>query len=100
MQALMTDPWKAGPPRGGGRCLVVYNSVYKYVREATAAPYPRCLHRIFPMTMSQRSCGRWPEMQRKADRSNFGEPLDRVLVVPADSGFPCGRRLPGDVVRV
>ena len=34
-----------------------------------------------------------------SDRSNFGEPLDRVLVVPADGGFPCGRRLRGDVVR-
>lgn len=32
------------------------------------------------------------------DCSYFGEPLDRVLVVPADSGFPCGRRLRGDVV--
>ncbi|HET6479127.1 MAG TPA: hypothetical protein VFG35_03660 [Actinoplanes sp.] len=34
-----------------------------------------------------------------ADRSSFGEPLDRVLVVPADCGFPGGRRLRGDVVR-
>src|SRR5690349_17048410 len=34
-----------------------------------------------------------------SDRSNFGEPLDCVLVVPADGGFPCGRRLRGDVVR-
>ena len=31
--------------------------------------------------------------------SNFGKPLDCVLVVPADGGFPCGRRLRGDVVR-
>ena len=35
-----------------------------------------------------------------SDRSNFGEPLDCVLVVPADSGFPCGPRLRGDVVRL
>ena len=33
------------------------------------------------------------------DRSDFGEPLDSVLVVPADGGFPRGRRLRGDVVR-
>jgi hypothetical protein len=36
---------------------------------------------------------------RCSDRSNFGEPLDCVLVVPADGGFPCGRRLRGNVVR-
>jgi hypothetical protein len=36
---------------------------------------------------------------RRSDRPNFGEPPDRVLVVPADGGFPCGRRLRGDVVR-
>jgi len=36
---------------------------------------------------------------RCSDRSNFGEPLDCVLVVPADGGFPCGRRLRGDVAR-
>ena len=33
------------------------------------------------------------------NRSNFSKPLDCVLVVPADGGFPCGRRLRGDVVR-
>jgi len=36
---------------------------------------------------------------RCSDRSNFGKPLDCVLVVPADGGFPCGRRLRGDVMR-
>ena len=35
---------------------------------------------------------------RCSDRSNFGEPLDCVLVVPTDGGFPCGRSLRGDVV--
>ena len=35
-----------------------------------------------------------------SDRSNLGEPRDCVLVVPADGGLPCGRRLRGDVVRV
>ena len=34
-----------------------------------------------------------------SDRSNFGKPLDGVLVVPADGGFPGGRRLRGDVMR-
>src|SRR5215208_3658809 len=34
-----------------------------------------------------------------SDRSNVGEPLDCVLVVPADGGFPCGPRLRSDVVR-
>jgi hypothetical protein len=36
---------------------------------------------------------------RCSDRSNFGKPLDCALVVPADGGFPCGRRLRGDVMR-
>jgi len=36
---------------------------------------------------------------RCSDRSNFGKTLDCVLVVPADGGFPCGRRLRGDVMR-
>ena len=36
---------------------------------------------------------------RCSDRSNVGEPLDWVLVVPADGGFPCGPSLRGDVVR-
>src|SRR5262249_15026874 len=36
---------------------------------------------------------------RCSDRSHFGEPLDCIRVVPADGGFPCGRRLRGDVVR-
>ncbi len=36
---------------------------------------------------------------RCSDRSNFGEPLDCVLVVPADGGFPCGRCLRSDVER-
>ena len=31
---------------------------------------------------------------------DLGEPPDRILIVPAHSGFPCGRRLRGDVVRV
>jgi hypothetical protein len=35
----------------------------------------------------------------RSDRSNFGKPLDCVLVVPADGGFPRGRRLRGDVMR-
>ena len=39
-----------------------------------------------------------------SDRSNFGEALDCELVgpagVPADGGFPCGRCLRGNVVRV
>src|SRR6185436_13743022 len=43
--------------------------------------------------------GRWIRCRCCSDRSNFGEPLDRVLVVPADGGFPSGRRLRGDVVR-
>ncbi len=39
-------------------------------------------------------------MRAVSDRSDFGEPPDRVLVVPAHGGFPCGRRLRGEVVRV
>jgi hypothetical protein len=35
-----------------------------------------------------------------SDRSNFFESLERVLIAPADGGFPGGRRLRGDVVRV
>src|SRR5437763_6116023 len=31
--------------------------------------------------------------------TNFGEPIDCVLVVPADGGFPCGRCLRRDVMR-
>src|ERR1700742_778406 len=37
---------------------------------------------------------------RCSDRSNFGKSLDRVRVVPADGGFPCGRRLRRNVMRV
>ena len=37
---------------------------------------------------------------RCSDRSNLGKSLDRVLVVPAAGGFPCGPRLRGDVVRL
>src|SRR5262249_21751676 len=33
-----------------------------------------------------------------SDRANFGKPRDGVFVVPADGGFPGGRRLRGDVV--
>ena len=33
-------------------------------------------------------------------RTNFGEPLDSILVFPADGGCPCGPSLRGDVVRV
>ena len=36
---------------------------------------------------------------RCSDRSNFGKPLDCVLVVPADGGFPCRPRLRRDVMR-
>ena len=36
---------------------------------------------------------------RCSDHSNFGKPLNCVFVIPADGGFPCGRRLRGDVVR-
>ena len=35
--------------------------------------------------------------RRCSDRSNFGKPLDGVLVVPTDGGFPCGPRLRGGV---
>lgn len=32
-----------------------------------------------------------PSIRRNcSDRSNFGKPLDCVLVLPADGGFPCG----------
>src|SRR5262245_17656872 len=37
---------------------------------------------------------------RGSDGSTFGKPLDCVLVVPADGGFPRGRRWRGDVMRV
>src|SRR6266545_6354787 len=43
--------------------------------------------------------GLWIRCRCCSDRSNFGEPLDCVLVVPADGGFPCRPRLRGDVVR-
>src|SRR3954451_21047034 len=35
-----------------------------------------------------------------SDRSNFGEPPDCELVVPADGGFPCSPCLRGNVARV
>lgn len=38
--------------------------------------------------------------RRCSDGSNFGEPLDRILVVPADGDFPGRRRLRGDFARV
>src|SRR3954451_7122343 len=48
------------------------------------------------------SPGMTPE--RRSERANFGEPLDRELVgpagVPADGGFPCGPCLRGNIVRV
>jgi len=44
--------------------------------------------------------GLWIRCRCCSNRSNFGEPLDCVLVVPADGGFPCGPRLRGDVVRL
>jgi hypothetical protein len=37
--------------------------------------------------------------RRRSDRSNFGKPLDCVLVVPAHGGFPCCEGLRGDVER-
>src|SRR4051812_29072986 len=55
-----------------------------------------------PQTSERGVCGECaPSTAAKAfsDRSNFGEPLDCVVVVPADGGFPCGRRLCSDVVR-
>ena len=36
---------------------------------------------------------------RCSDGSNFGELFHCVLVIPADGGFPCSRRLRGEVVR-
>lgn len=44
--------------------------------------------------------GLWLRCRCCSDHSNVGEPLDCVLVVPADGGFPCGRRLRSDVVRL
>lgn len=44
--------------------------------------------------------GHSPSIRRDcSDRSNFGKPLDRVFVPPADGGFPGGRGLRGDVMR-
>lgn len=36
---------------------------------------------------------------RCSDRSNFGKSLDRERVIPADGGFPRGRRLRRDIMR-
>ncbi len=36
----------------------------------------------------------------RSDRSNFGKPLDCVVVVPTDGGFPSGRRLLSDFTGV
>ncbi len=47
----------------------------------------------------------WPALETlrgsaRSDRSYLGEPPDCILIVPAHGGFPCGRRLRSDVVRV
>jgi len=55
---------------------------------------------IQPMNPSLMSWSLLTIRCRCSDRSNVGEPLDRVVVVPADGGFPCGRRLRSDVMRV
>ena len=34
----------------------------------------------------------------RSDRSNFGKPLDRVFVPPADGSFPCCRCLCGSII--
>src|SRR4029453_2920661 len=72
------------------RCARLSAAMIRYppARQAPSCEYPGS------------RCGLWIRCRCCSDRSNFGEPLDCVLVVPADGGFPCGPRLRGDIVRL